>query len=465
MSKSHRENPFVPESVRRYKKMLHSNENQCFEACEYIEIIEYYLERLLVNRAESVLISARKVHGDKFLFDLKEAQILIEKKQYQKAEDLLNILLPKIPKNAELYFLFGYLQVEKKQYKLSEMYFERYLEYTEKEELDAAYSAMGFVYVQTEQYEIAIKYLQKANYLNPQCKYVIYDMAYCFGKLGKYSRSIKYYEKYLYDQPFSANVWYNLGITCNSAKRYKKAVEAFDFALALNPKFIDAAMNKGTLELNMGKNAKAISSFKAYLKYDPNSSEAYAGLGDAHRAMSDYDQAREYYRKALKINKYNTHALHGMALVYYEKEQNFEGLNFVLRALHKDKNNPNYNFLAALFFDRLGYVDKAEQKFILALEANPLDENIWIAFADLFVEEQSSKTLEILEQAVELLPSAPLIKFRLSEIYFKLRKINQTVQNLSEAVKEKPEHLETFLVENPDMACDQRLKKLIATLI
>jgi tetratricopeptide (TPR) repeat protein len=465
MSKSRRGYSSVPESVRRYKMMLKTQERTYFDLSEFEEIIEYFLERGLIEKAEEALAHAQKTYPNSKEIYLKEAQVMVEKKDFVATENILSELHPQMNGEADFYFLYGYMYAVKEEFEKADLFFTKFIKLSSNSNKADAYSSAAFVYVQTGDYETALKYLKNGEKHYPESSYILYDSAFCHEKTGNYSESIRYYEKYLKDHPFSANVWYNLAVVYNLNAQAEKAIEAYDFALALDPKFLAASLNKAHTELNTGKYANALKSYEHFLKYKPESGEALSGLGDCYRFMADYDQATEYYRKALKEDKYSAHALYGIALVYYEKEYNFDGLNFVLRALKRDKLNASYHFLAALFFDRLGYVDKAEQSFITSVENNPFSVQVWIAFSDLFVEKETEKAITILKEAGSLLPNAGQIYYRLAVIFYQLKQWDESEAYLQKALSDQPDYLEQFLEEYPGIAQNEQLKKLIDTFI
>mgnify|MGYP005841505109 CR=1 FL=1 len=465
MSKPRRGYSSVPESVRRYKLMLKTQERTYFDLSEYEEIIEYFLERGLIEKAEDALSYAQKTYPNAKEIYLKEAQVLVEKKDFVAAENILNELHPKMNGEADFYFLYGYMYAVKEEFEKADLFFTKFIKLSSNPNKADAYSSVAFVYVQTGDYDTALKYLKSGEKHYPESSYILYDSAFCHEKVGNYNESIRYYEKYLKDHPFSANVWYNLAVVYNLNEQTEKAIEAYDFALALDPKFLAASINKAHTELNTGKYANALKSYESFLKYKPESAEALSGLGDCYRFMADYDQATEYYRNALKADKYFANALYGIALVYYEKEYNFEGLNFVLRALKKDKLNASYHFLAALFFDRLNYKEKAEQSFITAVENNPFSVQVWIAFSDLFVEKETEKAIAILKEAGSLLPNGGQIYYRLAVIFYQLKQLDESEKYLQKALSDEPAYLEQFLEEHPGIVQNEKLRKLIDTFI
>ena len=449
------------EVVERYKSMLRSKKHIYFDVSEFEEIIDYYLESNKLEEAENAYQYAKSLHRYSNELKLKRAQILVDKQEHSEAETLLIEMASVMPSTPHLYFLFGYMYVDTGRMEEAAEAFSQFIYFTSESNKGDAYASVAFLYVQKNYYDEALSYLKKAEKFNQKSKYILYESAYCYEKIGEFEKSIFYYEKYLKLQPFSSNVWHNVGIVYDIIGNTDKAIEAYDYALALNPNFESALINKASVELNNGRYANALQSYETFLKKYPKSVDALSGIADSYRYMADYEQATEYYRKALKADKYHAHTLYGMALVYYEKNDNFEGLNYVLRALKNEKQNANYHLLAALFFDRLDYKDKAKESFIKSIENNPFSHIAWISLADLYVEHETEKAIELLEEAAGMLPNSAEIYYRLAAIYYQLQKFSEAEESLQQALNTDDSLLEQFLYEYPTMAKNEALKKLI----
>ncbi|MEA2043746.1 MAG: tetratricopeptide repeat protein [Bacteroidota bacterium] len=461
MNKPEEQYPYS-EIVQRYKKMLKADKHVYFDISELEEIIDYFLEKQDFEGCEKAISYARRLHKHSTELSLKKAQLLIDKQDYNQAESLLVELSSSMGGKPDLYFLYGYMYVKTDRLEDAAEAFAQFVHLTSDKKAES-HSSVAFTYVQAGYYDEAVSHLKQAEKADPESSYVLYESAYCYEKIGDFEKSIHYYEQFLKEQPFSSNVWYNLGLVYELDQKPEKAIEAYDFALALKPKFELAHSNKGNVELSEGKYGNALQTFENLLKFYPSSKAAFSGVADAYRFMADYEQALEYYYKALKIDKYYLPTIYGIALVYFEKDNNFEGLNYVLRALKQDKNNPNYNFLAGLFFDRLEYFDKAEVAFVKSLEADPFRPQVWISFSDIYVETEAEKAIKLLVEAGSILPESEDIFYRLTAIYYQLKKYEKAEQTLRTALNINEDRLAEFLEEFPQIRKVERLKKLTDT--
>ena len=76
---------------------------------------------------------------------------------------------------------------------------------------DSLYS-IGLTFLQTEDYEKALSYFQKAIEKNPRHAEAIFQIGYCKGNLGHYQEEIKTYKQAIHIKPDLAEAHYNLGM-------------------------------------------------------------------------------------------------------------------------------------------------------------------------------------------------------------------------------------------------------------
>lgn len=127
------------------------------------------------------------------------------------------------------------------------------------------------------EYDEAIKYLERAVKINEEYKYLfILGTAYLIKK--KYESAERAYLRAIIidsNNPSVFNdrnpaIYNNLGIIYSINKNYEKAIKKLEKAIALSPKYADAYFNLGLVYKKMNKNEKAEEFFNKAILLNPN---------------------------------------------------------------------------------------------------------------------------------------------------------------------------------------------------
>ncbi|GHT21688.1 hypothetical protein FACS189430_02150 [Bacteroidia bacterium] len=131
------------------------------------------------------------------------------------------------------------------------------------------YDNMAGVYIDSENYEMAIEYAKKSLAKEPDNPMAYNNMGLAYDGLGEYRKSIEYYKKSL-QIDINACPYQNMGITYTHWGKYNKAIECYLRAFEMNPKMARYA-------------------------------GCYKNLGDAYSGSGNHKQADECYRKAVQL--------------------------------------------------------------------------------------------------------------------------------------------------------------------
>jgi tetratricopeptide (TPR) repeat protein len=166
-----------------------------------------------------------------------------------------------------------------------------------------ALTTLGQNYLEGDNYEEAIKYLEKAVKQAPG-----YDLAHnllgtAYFKTGHYAAAASEFIKSLrLNYEASPPVHDMLGISYASLKMYNKARKEFETAQRIDPDFINPYLNMGRLyEIKNNYPAALKQYFRAVVHAKNNAyllSVTYIRIGDAYARMGLADKAKRYYINA-----------------------------------------------------------------------------------------------------------------------------------------------------------------------
>ena len=279
------------------------------------------------------------------------------------AQEELDRLLPKYPKNAQLHYAQGIVYLMRTT--SSDVTYIRdtrnLIESAIKEFVAAvnadsnyyqAYNAMGVATLRLGNRKDARDLFNVALQLNPQ-----YATAYDnIGNLelieGNLTEAEQYFNKSLKLNSHNPTTMYHLGQVAVRQRDFNKALTWLNHSIHMHPMSSPALTLQGECYLIQGNQAAAINSFKKAIAVKPENSRPYVNLANIYERRADeefameqlktvltinpnyvdgimrvadmslhtrkYEQALDYYTRLLDDSKYGDRAIIGLANTYYE---------------------------------------------------------------------------------------------------------------------------------------------------
>ena len=269
---------------------------------------------------------------------------------------------------------------------------------------DAQY-LIGVIALQKDNFEAAIKLIDKAIKIDPNKAHYYADSAQAYAALNNNSDAIDLYKKAIeikedyheahnnignlfretgnYEQAIIhlkkaidldntfAIGYYNLGLTYYQNKDYKNSAYYYNKAIETNPGFYQAYNNLGIIHKDDFGIDTAASYFKKAISINPEYAEAYLNLGDIHLQYGNANDALRYFKKILKFNSSYVKAYIAIANVMRNLNNHGEAILQLNKSLAIEPNNPNLLDTLGQVFTELGMKEKAIESFEKALEINP----------------------------------------------------------------------------------------------
>jgi tetratricopeptide (TPR) repeat protein len=127
-----------------------------------------------------------------------------------------------------------------------------------------AWDALGFVNVQLQRYDDAVKAFSRAVNQAPTRLNYRNSLAAAYSYAGRFSLAVKTLEDEQRTMGPSATFadWYNLGNGFCTMKEFESAVKAYRMAIGMNPRYGPAWNNLGALEGELGNTAAALNDYQ-----------------------------------------------------------------------------------------------------------------------------------------------------------------------------------------------------------
>jgi len=453
------------ELLNRWEDMLKNKKKYFFDVFEFENIIDYYIDIDKANNALNAINLASEQHPSSINIQLKKAQVLVEKGLSNQALKIIDNIELIESSNSEVYLVKGTALNALNRYSEAEKAFDYAVSFSFEDKVDIMQSiANSFEHI--GKYQISLKYLLEAFKIENDNLLLLFDIGYCYEKLGQIKKSIDFYNKYLDKEPFSENAWYNLGILYSKADMFDKAVEAYEFSLAINPEFSLAYFNLANAYSNNEDFQKAIINYKEYMNYDGINVEVLSYIGDCYESIKDYDTALKYYNDALQEDELFSDAFFGKANIMFQLGKYSDALELVTKSIQIDDMNAEYYFLLGNIYSELKNYKEACESHKKAYDIEPGEMDFIIALSDSYV--KSNEYLlskNILIEGLKDNKNSSLIYFRLAATYLHLDNKNQALEAFENGLKINSSDHAEILLTYPNAFDILEISKLIDNYI
>jgi tetratricopeptide (TPR) repeat protein len=269
-------------------------------------------------------------------------QLLAKLSQFDKAEELYNILLEQTSDGGEkaiYYNNLGYIQNSQGDYEKAIEYYGEALEIRQKTlppnhpHLATSYNNIATVYMNMGEYSKALSFYEKALEIrqktlppnHPDLAQSYNNIGAVYRNMGEYSKALSFHEKALeiYQKTLPPNhpdlatsynniagVYYHMGEYSKALSFYEKDLEIRQKTLPPNhPSLAISYNNIGAVYDNMGEYSKALSFYQKALEIfqktlppnHPDLAASYNNIGLVYMNMGEYSKALSFYQKALEI--------------------------------------------------------------------------------------------------------------------------------------------------------------------
>ena len=171
----------------------------------------------------------------------------------------------------------------------------------------------GRIFMQKQEFETALPYIQKAVELEPSNTQSIRNLAQIYYDLAlldssryteQLEKSIQTYEIAIdkeTDYKIKADLYFNLGILYTKADNLEEAEYNFMNALDENPDDIEAVMGMAQVFENAEKWRKAEKFYRELIAIDPDNPDHYRGMSRVLLQQGEPDESLRYLEKAKRL--------------------------------------------------------------------------------------------------------------------------------------------------------------------
>jgi len=385
-------------SVNRFEEMQRNKTRYFFDVHEFEQIIDFYFENGLHNRAYEAIRFGLSQHPDSIPLQLKKAQVLLHQRRLKQSLSLLNKIARIEYNNYEVFVSLGMV------FNLLGRTDEAILNFDkafslEPEEKDEIAGQIAFSFMDQQKYEEAIKYFSLALQINPSHVSCLFELGNCYKQSSKYREAEKYYKRFLDKQPFSLHGWFFMGVVLKYQDRFEEALEALDFALAINDQYSNALLLKADIFTFLERFEEAIETYLVLLAIVPEDVMALVTLANCYLSINHLEEAEKYLIRAKNIDPSYSDIYYLLGSITQDTDRLKQSVVYFRKACSLDPEDPVFWYSLAGALTDIGRIKEARDALKKAIREDPQDMEPREALARLYCEDGNYvKAADILEE-------------------------------------------------------------------
>ncbi|TNE53215.1 MAG: tetratricopeptide repeat protein [Bacteroidetes bacterium] len=377
------------EDIERFERSLQGEEFGFMDADRIEMLVDHYLIHSSYSKAATCCDIGISQFPFNHIFLLRKAQALSAQGKLKEALGLLNEYEQTSVIGCEFNLTKASIFSQLKDSKRAIRYFREALNDSDIEDKDEIYLDLAMEYQQQGDYQSAIQVLQEAIHQNPKNEGAIYELAYCYDHTKEIEKAIKCYSDFIDENPYSFTAWYNLGNAYSKEENYEKAIWAYDYCIVINESFSPAYFNLGNACLSLERYQTAIEYFEKCMELDGEDGLALCYIGECQEQLGNLELARHYYLRSIEFIPELPEAWLGLGIVKDLEGQTEDAIQLIRKAIDFEPTNGSFRHVLAGAYEKLELLDEAEEAYLLAIELDPENEDIFTDYVE-FLSEQNS---------------------------------------------------------------------------
>jgi tetratricopeptide (TPR) repeat protein len=419
--------------------------------------------------AEADLLEARKLDPDNSNITLQYANLLWKEGEKDQSRKIYDDVLAKDPENRYALEAMGYLYREDNDPKMAAEYFNRLAKDYPDDYIP--YLALGDLYTQTKQFQLADDNYEQAYKLAPENPLIVANAANAAieaqqiklagtwvnranGKMNNDPRVMRERERYLlhvgnYDEsaklgyqvlqklPKDRNASVYLAYDLYNLGRYDDALAVADKYDSILPDEANFPLIEGHVHKRSELLDESVDDYTRAIQRDPRMVEAYVNRGYTLNDMQNAQQASQDFHTALQLSPNNGIAHLGLAFSELQLRHPKEAREQAEEAQKLLGESGSTHLALATAYRQEHLLSSAEQEYRAAIKYAPNDLGLQLALADtLYDMRRYQQSIDALNAALGISPDDPLIYGRMAHAYAHLGRKDETMRYVEAAEKE-----------------------------
>ena len=271
---------------------------------------------------------------------------------------------------------------------------------------------LGLVAAQTNQFELAIAWFNRAIAIDPLDAKFHNNLATALADANQHLKAITEYEKAIAIDSSFVDAYYNKAVAHIAVRQWQDAVKALQQVLKFQSEFFEAWYLLGNALQELKRLDEAISCYRRAISINNKYAPLFFNLGNALHARGDLEQAIENYEHSLTLDVGFIDAYINLGVALKEANQIEKAISIFEKAIELDANSQRTYF-------NLGNAYKQCKKYELALQSYDSAIRIDDKYQEAYLNKGAVLTeLQLLQQALECYAKAIELNFENALAHF-----------------------------------------------
>lgn len=440
----------IRELLSQYESLRAGRNHTFIEEEAFEKIITYFEEKEQLARAMEAADAAIGQYPYSAMLLVRKADILLAKRQYRQALEILDQAALFDNSDINLYILKtdAYLALDEQEKAV--VVLEEALATFEGEEKKELLFELADVYDDYEEFDKVFDCLKMILEQHPDNEEALYKICFWTDFTGRNEESIRLHRQIIDEYPYNELAWFNLAASYQGLKLYEKAIDAYQYAITIEEKFDYAYRNMGDAYIRLRKYKDAIEALEKVTELSKPEAVIYEAIGHCYDRLKNYAQARFYYRKASHLNHEDSKLFYKIACTYFNEGQWESCIKQAEHALKIHRTQPEYNLLIGECKMELGLFRDAIHYFTTVVQSRPRHVAGREALIRcLYVAGLPDEALVQVQVALKVTNEKPVFLFYKAAVLLAMGKNKEAILQLEKAMTEAPKMLKKFIELTP----------------
>jgi tetratricopeptide (TPR) repeat protein len=374
--------------VTDFEALIERGEVGFFDRREFIDLINYYQEEQLVDKAIEVADFALEQYKYINEFYLVKGKLLLQKNSPKLAIQFIEHAEKISPYDSELRVLKAKAlsmlgEIEEAKSILIELG-----SVAQVHNMIEIGLCESYIFERQGDYENMYLKLKEVLSLSPENEEALEKINYASALSRRFEENIEFHQRLLNINPYNYLAWYNMGQSYANLGEYEDAIDAMEYSILIKTDFESGYLDCADLCLQINRFDQSIEIYKDYLNFFDNDAYVLVNLVSSLLKMGRVDEAKEYALEAIKLDPYSDEAYFLLADIYKREEKWESALNAYFKAIEIEDSREEYFDGLAKMYDKLNEPIKAEQYFDEVMELCPSEEEYYFDFASFLIKQK-----------------------------------------------------------------------------
>lgn len=344
--------------IKRFEEMMNSNQVLYFDASEFENIIQYYMDFGRMGLAKKAIKMGLQQHPNSFKLLLLKADLLSFEDKSKEAFSLLKYLLEIEPYNEDLYVMLASLYSKQDEHKKAIRCLEKILSLGGQTTVEDVHYLLGMEYLMLENYQTAKDHFIKTLEIDGDDEISLQNIVFCYEFLGKISDAKCFLNEYLNKNPYSAIGWHQLGNIYQNEEAFEQAINCYDYAIISDDYFVGAIIEKAKVLEKTEDYKKAIEFFQLALTMEEPTSFIHYRIGNCYLKLNQENKAVSSFKKSVFEDPQFSIAWYALAEIFFYSDPE-KAYRFLSKAKKLEPQNLSYTRKFAILCTHLSLHEEA----------------------------------------------------------------------------------------------------------